>query len=313
MTRYQAERTYSEAFGFAAALFSEYQGTVKSHLEPLSRVRRLEWLRNDYEVSETIVSRMPGFLSQKETTLNTMVHDSQEQEMQNIAFRRWFDLYQKIQFKYNGFLQDLGKHDEFVGREDVVAAEQAFLRNHKKLSFGLDYQYEYEQDLYYFLVHRVVIAFREFHFLRMNYTRDLIVAQERQITGRGQNSRLTREQKEKLYQQCLTPFDFGDYEGQRCFDPQTTTLESFIAALTPDPIPEATFIPIKWLLKQRKKGHNQASFYAFMAAAQIERVDNDAVKRCFVDFEGKPFELSGRSKQGNYEFFLEFFEKAFSD
>jgi hypothetical protein len=308
-----AERTYGEGIGFAAALFSEYQETVRSHLEPLSRVRRLEWLRNDYEVSETIVSRMPGFLSQKGTTLNTMVHDSQEQEMQNIAFRRWFDLYQKIQFKYNGFLQDLGKHDEYVGREDMGTAEQTFLRNKKKLSFGQANPYEYLQDLFCFLVHRVVIAFREFNFLKMNYTRNLIAAQEIQISGKGQNSKLTREQKEKLYQQCLTPFDFGDYEGQRCFDPQTTTLENFIATLTPDPLPEATFIPIKWLLKQRKKGHNQTSFYAFMAAAQIERVDNDAVKCCFVDFEGKPFELSGRSKQGNYEFFLEFFEKAFSD
>ncbi len=194
----------------------------------------------------------------------------------------------------------------------MVAAEQAFLRNHKKLSFGLDYQYEYEQDLYYFLVHRVVIAFREFHFLRMNYTRDLIAAQERQIRGRGQKSQLTLEQKEMLYRKCLTPFDFGDYEGQRCFDPQTTTLENFIATLTPDPLPEATFIPIKWHLTQRKGGRNQVSFYAFLDAAQVKRIDNEAVKRCFVDFEGKPFELSGRSKQGNYEFFLEFFKNAFT-
>ena len=57
MTRDQAERTNSEAIGFAAALFSEYQETVRSHLEPLSKERRLEWLRSEHLASETIVSR----------------------------------------------------------------------------------------------------------------------------------------------------------------------------------------------------------------------------------------------------------------
>ncbi len=282
----------------AQKMFEQYPAMVERELEGVDSVVGVELLQalKEEESAKLKSAGIPSY-AKNTTDLERGLLVDPSLENIDVVFKPWYQSFRKVE-KDSEYMHGIIRFEPQLIEDGTFIHERDLYEFDNNPDYGGN---RLEDTSFFWNVHILVLVYQYLTLKRISCLRDRL--QEFVDVGSGLNCDLSPEQKRTMFSKLV--------EGK--FIHERTTERNFIAAMTPDPLPNG-FQKVKWILSGKEGNPHKTALREFLdmyckptQGRETNVPHQDDINRIFCDAGGSPIILAKptKSKPSNYYTVLE--------